>query len=118
MLYFQDCFRDAARELAESPEVGIIQHESGTYSPLTSACEMFMTRLLARRNASCTSLLREWYCALYTADQQIHLYWVCERRSRSFCGAQRLSALVGSPGRSIYRSCRWEEEDLVRVECL
>jgi hypothetical protein len=25
----QDCFRDAARELAESPEVGIIQHESG-----------------------------------------------------------------------------------------
>jgi cellulose synthase/poly-beta-1,6-N-acetylglucosamine synthase-like glycosyltransferase len=24
----QDCFRDAARELAESPEVAIIQHES------------------------------------------------------------------------------------------
>lgn len=26
---FQDCFRDAARELAECPEVAIIQHESG-----------------------------------------------------------------------------------------
>ena len=25
----EDCFRDAARELAESPEVAIIQHESG-----------------------------------------------------------------------------------------
>jgi hypothetical protein len=25
----QDCFRDAARELAECPEVAIIQHESG-----------------------------------------------------------------------------------------
>jgi hypothetical protein len=27
----EDCFRDAARELAESPEVAIIQHESGGY---------------------------------------------------------------------------------------
>ena len=25
----QDCFRDAARELTECPEVAIIQHESG-----------------------------------------------------------------------------------------
>lgn len=25
----EDCFRDAARELAECPEVAIIQHESG-----------------------------------------------------------------------------------------
>jgi hypothetical protein len=25
----QDCFRDAARELAECPEVAIIQHDSG-----------------------------------------------------------------------------------------
>ena len=28
----EDCFRDAARELAESPEVAIIQHESGGWS--------------------------------------------------------------------------------------
>lgn len=27
----EDCFRDAARELAESPEVAIIQHESGMW---------------------------------------------------------------------------------------
>ena len=33
LLFFQDCFRDAARELAESPEVGIIQHESGMSHP-------------------------------------------------------------------------------------
>jgi hypothetical protein len=34
----QDCFRDAARELTECPEVAIIQHESGMppYPPLTS----------------------------------------------------------------------------------
>ena len=29
----EDCFRDAARELAESPEVAIIQHESGGWTP-------------------------------------------------------------------------------------
>ena len=28
----EDCFRDAARELAESPEVAIIQHESGEWT--------------------------------------------------------------------------------------
>ena len=28
-VFAQDCFRDAARELAECPEVAIIQHESG-----------------------------------------------------------------------------------------
>ena len=28
----EDCFRDAARELAESPEVAIIQHESGGWT--------------------------------------------------------------------------------------
>lgn len=28
----QDCFRDAARELAESPDVAIIQHESGQFT--------------------------------------------------------------------------------------
>lgn len=28
----QDCFRDAVRELAECPEVAIIQHESGKYA--------------------------------------------------------------------------------------
>jgi hypothetical protein len=27
----QDCFRDAARELAECPEVAIIQHDSGKF---------------------------------------------------------------------------------------
>jgi hypothetical protein len=29
LMCYQDCFRDAARELAECPEVAIIQHESG-----------------------------------------------------------------------------------------
>jgi hypothetical protein len=29
----EDCFRDAAREMAESPEVAIIQHESGRRLP-------------------------------------------------------------------------------------
>ena len=29
IILLQDCLRDAARELAESPEVAIIQHESG-----------------------------------------------------------------------------------------
>lgn len=28
----EDCFRDAARELAESPEVAIVQHESGEWT--------------------------------------------------------------------------------------
>jgi hypothetical protein len=28
----EDCFRDAAREMYESPDVAIIQHESGTSS--------------------------------------------------------------------------------------
>jgi hypothetical protein len=27
----EDCFRDAAREMYESPDVAIIQHESGTW---------------------------------------------------------------------------------------
>jgi hypothetical protein len=30
----KDCLRDAAREMAECPEVGIIQHESGAFSYL------------------------------------------------------------------------------------
>jgi hypothetical protein len=34
----QDCFRDAARELAESPDVAIIQHESGQF---TTHCPPF-----------------------------------------------------------------------------
>lgn len=28
----EDCFRDAAREMGESPDVAIIQHESGEFS--------------------------------------------------------------------------------------
>lgn len=29
----EDCFRDAAREMYESPDVAIIQHESGKWPP-------------------------------------------------------------------------------------
>lgn len=37
LFHLQDCFRDAARELAESPDVGIIQHESGmSHLPLAN----------------------------------------------------------------------------------
>lgn len=38
----EDCFRDAARELAECPEVAIIQHESGK---VTYAFTWFGTHL-------------------------------------------------------------------------
>ena len=34
----QDCFRDAARELAECPEVAIIQHDSGERVPCLFIC--------------------------------------------------------------------------------
>ena len=34
----EDCLRDAAREMAESPEVAIIQHESGERFPLQPFC--------------------------------------------------------------------------------
>ena len=33
----QDCFRDAAREFAESPDVAIIQHESGKFCFTTAS---------------------------------------------------------------------------------
>ena len=36
----EDCFRDAAREMYESPDVAIIQHESGTL-PSAFVLDMF-----------------------------------------------------------------------------
>lgn len=52
----QDCFRDAARELAECPEVAIIQHESG--EPILVRNVIFLLTFLAFRcHAGCPPLL-------------------------------------------------------------
>ncbi len=41
----QDCFRDAARELTECPEVAIIQHESGKLLRFLSRSQTYSYRL-------------------------------------------------------------------------
>lgn len=51
----EDCFRDAARELAESPEVAIIQHESGGCKVVLELTQPDL--LCLRRHAGSTPLL-------------------------------------------------------------
>jgi hypothetical protein len=61
----EDCFRDAARELAESPEVAIIQHESGEWTSFRNRHDLtpFFSQTSCRsltitsRTASLTSLV-------------------------------------------------------------
>ena len=68
----EDCFRDAAREMFESPDVAIIQHESGM--PFVTS---FSTRhasdlglfISERCHASRESLLWEWDHPLYAPHQ-------------------------------------------------
>jgi hypothetical protein len=93
----QDCFRDAARELAECPEVAIIQHDSGEYL-LPRVRPEFPTFFWRRYHAGRTSLFREWHCSLYSPNQQVYLHGVRKWRSRAFCGAQCLPSLVCAPG--------------------
>ena len=38
----EDCFRDAAREMGESPDVAIIQHESGITPPFFGITNIFL----------------------------------------------------------------------------
>ena len=64
----KDCFRDAAREMGESPDVAIIQHESGVYPPGLGL--RFRSDLdISRCHASGASLLRERYHPLYASYQ-------------------------------------------------
>lgn len=51
----EDCFRDAAREMGESPDVAIIQHESGV-NPFFSPLPPLLTDRAFRCHASCPPL--------------------------------------------------------------
>ena len=53
----EDCFRDAAREMGESPDVAIIQHESGEQSSFLSILFLMIINKLKRRDASRQTLL-------------------------------------------------------------
>ncbi|KAF9231886.1 glycosyl transferase family group 2-domain-containing protein [Melanogaster broomeanus] len=71
-----DCFRDAARKLAECPEVATIQHESGQSS----------TSFHQRRHVGRVPLLRERDRPLHAPHQQAPLYRLRERRVAPFVG--------------------------------
>ena len=101
----QDCFRDAARELAECPEVAIIQHESGeSLIVIFSQAPDVLTQ--RRCYAGRASLLREWNRTLYPACQQVYLDVMRKWGSGAFCGAQRIPSLVCTPGRRVRRPRR------------
>lgn len=51
----EDCLRDAARELSESPEVAIVQHESGMQSVIVSFQSSVLSALCPQ--TSCRSLI-------------------------------------------------------------
>ena len=55
-MFDEDCFRDAARELAECPEVAIIQHESGQFS-MAVLVQTVLTEFGIRRYAGREALL-------------------------------------------------------------
>lgn len=63
----EDCLRDAAREMAASPTVAIIQHESGKFFWATFFCVCILMIISSRCHASCTSLFREWNCIFHEA---------------------------------------------------
>lgn len=67
----QDCFRDAARELAECPDVAIIQHESGQWLCFDVVMISSDLSLTCRCHASCSSLFREWDRTFYSPNQQV-----------------------------------------------
>ncbi len=130
----EDCIRDAAREMALSPEVAIIQHESGALL-LQSALWRRLTDCSDRCNAGRAPLFRERYRVFHSEDQSLHfdmcvqssfcLYaptdWtksVRKRRGRSVHGSQRVPSLACDSGCRVHRPRRWQGKDMVRVKCI
>lgn len=69
----EDCIRDAAREMALSPEVAIIQHESGAL-PVYSALMWWLIDCSARCDAGRAPLFRERDRVFHAEDQSLHFY--------------------------------------------
>ena len=49
----EDCFRDAAREMGESPDVAIIQHESGMTPPFFERRHIWLNHILFPSQTLC-----------------------------------------------------------------
>jgi hypothetical protein len=99
----QDCFRDAARELTECPEVAIIQHESG--KPLTFFSCYSQASPAVDVMQIAHHYFREWYCALHPAYQQVYLDGMLQMgkwrllwdTTRSFAGPRSRTPRLRTP---------------------
>lgn len=72
----EDCFRDAAREMGESLDVAIIQHESGLINFSLNEKDLAYIFII-RCDASCPSLFRKRYYTFHTSYQQMYLSGLC-----------------------------------------
>jgi hypothetical protein len=79
----EDCFRDAAREFAESPEVAILQHESDGESHSISSTLISTYRY---SYAGCPPFLRERHHILYPAYQPLYLHACANGEVAPFVG--------------------------------
>ena len=109
----EDCLRDAAREMAKSPHVAIIQHESSVMSVAGHYFENGISYFTRRVNR-CIGIGQVFFFSLsfFGSFSETTKHSVCEWRSGTFHGAQCVFAVESAAGRRVCRSGGREEEDL------